>query len=205
MSDVSGGPGWWQASDGKWYAPELHPDAAPRTQPAESASSADVFAAPSTNDVFASPMSDSPTTADNVFAAPFAEETPIAPQADVFAAPASPPPPADVIAPGGTDNLFAGSPDANQGSAAAPSIQYPTYAKSNAKSKVIAGVLAILLGWLGIHRFYLGFKKLGIAMLLITVLSLGALIPLVVVWGVIEGVLILIGKFAHDAYGDALA
>ncbi len=27
MSDVSQGPGWWQASDGKWYPPELHPDA----------------------------------------------------------------------------------------------------------------------------------------------------------------------------------
>lgn len=26
MSDTSQGPGWWQASDGKWYAPELHPD-----------------------------------------------------------------------------------------------------------------------------------------------------------------------------------
>lgn len=25
MSDVSGGPGWWQASDQKWYPPELHP------------------------------------------------------------------------------------------------------------------------------------------------------------------------------------
>jgi hypothetical protein len=23
MSDVSGGPGWWQASDNKWYPPEL--------------------------------------------------------------------------------------------------------------------------------------------------------------------------------------
>ncbi len=29
MSDTSQGPGWWMASDGKWYAPELHPDAAP--------------------------------------------------------------------------------------------------------------------------------------------------------------------------------
>ncbi|MGI9623729.1 MAG: DUF4389 domain-containing protein [Acidimicrobiales bacterium] len=27
MSDQSGGPGWWQASDGLWYAPETHPDA----------------------------------------------------------------------------------------------------------------------------------------------------------------------------------
>lgn len=26
MSDISLGPGWWQASDGKWYSPELHPD-----------------------------------------------------------------------------------------------------------------------------------------------------------------------------------
>ncbi len=29
MSDVSQGPGWWQASDGKWYPPESAPGAAP--------------------------------------------------------------------------------------------------------------------------------------------------------------------------------
>jgi polyhydroxybutyrate depolymerase len=28
VSDTARGPGWWQASDGRWYAPELHPDAA---------------------------------------------------------------------------------------------------------------------------------------------------------------------------------
>src|SRR5579863_7425155 len=37
MSEVSGGPGWWIASDGKWYPPHLHPDyqppAAPPPQP----------------------------------------------------------------------------------------------------------------------------------------------------------------------------
>ena len=27
MSDVSQGPGWWQASDGRWYPPEQHPNA----------------------------------------------------------------------------------------------------------------------------------------------------------------------------------
>lgn len=27
MSDQSGGPGWWQASDGKWYPPESQSDA----------------------------------------------------------------------------------------------------------------------------------------------------------------------------------
>ncbi len=25
MSDTQSGPGWWQASDGKWYPPESHP------------------------------------------------------------------------------------------------------------------------------------------------------------------------------------
>lgn len=29
MSDVSQGPGWWVASDGKWYPPHLHPDYRP--------------------------------------------------------------------------------------------------------------------------------------------------------------------------------
>jgi len=26
MSEESPGEGWWIASDGEWYAPELHPD-----------------------------------------------------------------------------------------------------------------------------------------------------------------------------------
>src|SRR5664280_1378286 len=29
MSDTSQGSGWWQASDGKWYAPESNPDYTP--------------------------------------------------------------------------------------------------------------------------------------------------------------------------------
>ncbi len=46
MSDVSQGPGWWQASDGKWYPPEQRPASEPpvaapaasypRTQPGAS-------------------------------------------------------------------------------------------------------------------------------------------------------------------------
>ena len=36
MSDKSEGPGWWIASDGKWYPPELHPSVReePTTTPA---------------------------------------------------------------------------------------------------------------------------------------------------------------------------
>jgi hypothetical protein len=26
MSDTSQGPGWWEASDNKWYPPELKPE-----------------------------------------------------------------------------------------------------------------------------------------------------------------------------------
>jgi hypothetical protein len=37
MSDVSQGPGWWQASDGKWYPPELRADYVAPLPPPESA------------------------------------------------------------------------------------------------------------------------------------------------------------------------
>jgi uncharacterized RDD family membrane protein YckC len=33
LSDVSQGPGWWQASDAKWYPPQLHPSARQQTAP----------------------------------------------------------------------------------------------------------------------------------------------------------------------------
>jgi hypothetical protein len=33
MSDQSNGPGWWIASDGKWYPPETHPDYVPPLPP----------------------------------------------------------------------------------------------------------------------------------------------------------------------------
>ncbi len=33
MSDFARGPGWWQASDGRWYEPELHPNYRPPAPP----------------------------------------------------------------------------------------------------------------------------------------------------------------------------
>ncbi|MGH9245207.1 MAG: hypothetical protein ACRD29_13010 [Acidimicrobiales bacterium] len=32
MTDAPQGPGWWQASDGRWYPPEQHPDQPPTQQ-----------------------------------------------------------------------------------------------------------------------------------------------------------------------------
>jgi hypothetical protein len=40
MSDVSQGPGWWIASDGKWYPPEQHPNYQPPSPPAPPGSAA---------------------------------------------------------------------------------------------------------------------------------------------------------------------
>jgi hypothetical protein len=37
MSDVSNGPGWWQASDGKWYPPEEKPSYEAASPPPSSA------------------------------------------------------------------------------------------------------------------------------------------------------------------------
>ncbi|PBJ12887.1 TM2 domain-containing protein [Flavobacterium sp. ACN6] len=52
--------------------------------------------------------------------------------------------------------------------------------------KVISAILAILLGYLGIHKFYLGYTKEGVIQLLLGLLfGLGGLI------GIIEGIIYL--------------
>ncbi len=55
-----------------------------------------------------------------------------------------------------------------------------TQTQAPEKSKVAAGLLALFVGSLGIHKFYLGYKSEGIIMLVITLL----------------GSLVLIGPFA---------
>ena len=55
------------------------------------------------------------------------------------------------------------------------------------KSKVVAGVLGILLGGLGIHRFYLGDAMGGIIRIVITAVTCGAGSLI----GLIEGIIYL--------------
>lgn len=68
-----------------------------------------------------------------------------------------------------------------------------TFTDSN--KKIIAGVLAILLGGLGIHKFVLGYTKEGIIILVITfilgVLTCGIAGWLMCVIGLIEGIVYL--------------
>ena len=70
-----------------------------------------------------------------------------------------------------------------------------------AKSKLAAGLLGILLGGFGVHRFYLGYVGLGIAQIAVTIITCGA----GAIWGFIEGILILTGTIDKDAQGRPLA
>ena len=85
--------------------------------------------------------------------------------------------------------------------------QPPVYTPNvggEAKSKIAAGLLGIFLGCLGVHNFYLGFTGKAIAQLLISVLSCGALAVVSAIWGLIEGILILVGNISTDARGIPL-
>lgn len=54
------------------------------------------------------------------------------------------------------------------------------------KSKVVAGLLGIFLGWLGIHNFYLGYMGKAVVQLLLTVLSFGFLAGISGLWGLLK-------------------
>ena len=64
-----------------------------------------------------------------------------------------------------------------------------------AEKKIVAGVLAIVLGFLGIHKFYLGYTTAGIIMLVISLAAgwftcgIGASVMGVI--GLIEGIIYL--------------
>lgn len=87
-----------------------------------------------------------------------------------------------------------------------PPMPNPAYGYPQPKSKVVAGLLGIFLGGLGIHRFYLGFTKIAVIQLILT-LVLGAFtFGIVCLWGVIEGIMIIAGsaQFQRDAHGVPL-
>ncbi len=76
------------------------------------------------------------------------------------------------------------------------------------KSRIAALLLAIFLGGLGVHNFYLGRVGLGVAQLLISLLSFGMLAWASWIWAVIEGILYMTSsdpRWATDARGVPLA
>ena len=58
------------------------------------------------------------------------------------------------------------------------------------KSKLVAGLLQVFLGSLGIGRFYLGDIGLGVAQILVTFLTLG----IGALWPLIDGIMLLAGS-----------
>jgi TM2 domain-containing membrane protein YozV len=68
------------------------------------------------------------------------------------------------------------------------------------KYRYIAAALALFLGFAGVHRFYLGFYKMGLAQIVFTGLTQGY----GVLWGFIEAVLLFAGHINKDAKGRPL-
>ena len=62
---------------------------------------------------------------------------------------------------------------------------------AGADKKVVAGILGLLIGSLGIHKFVLGYQKEGVIMLLVSLLSCGMLAPIMSIIGIIEGIMYL--------------
>jgi TM2 domain-containing membrane protein YozV len=87
----------------------------------------------------------------------------------------------------------------------APPLQPPA---PGAKSKLVAGLLGIFVGGLGIHRFYLGYIGIGVVQLLLCtvggILTCGILSGVAGLWGLIEGILLLVGSMDRDAKGQLL-
>ena len=59
------------------------------------------------------------------------------------------------------------------------------------KSRGIAGLLAIFLGSLGIHYFYLGKSTPGIVFLLVSILSCGILATVVAIVALVQGIMMM--------------
>lgn len=80
------------------------------------------------------------------------------------------------------------------------------------KSKVIAGILGILLGGFGAHNFYLGYYDKAIVQLILTVVGIFLtcfvigtfLIAGASIWGLVEGIMILTGQISTDSQGVPL-
>lgn len=90
-----------------------------------------------------------------------------------------------------------------QGQAPMPN---PAYGYAQPKSKVVAGLLGIFLGGLGIHRFYLGFTKIAVIQLVLTLVLGVFTFGIVGLWGVVEGIMIIAGSayFRTDSNGVPL-
>lgn len=102
-------------------------------------------------------------------------------------------------------NCGVGTPPGAQFCASCGCALAQTPSKSD-KSKLAAGLLAIFLGQLGIHNFYLGYTQRGVTQLLVSVLlSWTFVAPLAIwIWAIVEVVKIFQGELP-DSDGRPLS
>ncbi len=78
---------------------------------------------------------------------------------------------------------------------------YTQPVQQGTKSRLVAGLLQLFVGFLGIGRFYLGFAGLGVLQIIVTLLSCGIAGA---IWGFVDGILILNGSVKFDGQGKWL-
>jgi TM2 domain-containing membrane protein YozV len=103
------------------------------------------------------------------------------------------------VAPGAQVCIHCGYALYGQGRPYGNSVYNPAFPM--AKSRIAAGVMAILIGALGIHNFYLGYTGRALTQLLITVCTCGVGGIAMEIWALIEGIMILCGSTNVDAAG----
>lgn len=89
---------------------------------------------------------------------------------------------------------------------AGPQYGYGPYVPTSTKSKLAAGLFGIFLGGLGVHNFYLGYTGKAVAQLLLTLVGwiLVGLGPVAaMIWGFVEGILILCSNPGSPWHRDA--
>lgn len=81
--------------------------------------------------------------------------------------------------------------------------QQPGYGYAQ-KSKIVAGLLGLFLGGLGVHNFYLGYTGKAVAQLLLTLIGWIILIGPIIsgIWALIESVLILCSSYGSSWHRD---
>lgn len=84
----------------------------------------------------------------------------------------------------------------------------PHFSTEQQKSKLAAGLLALFLGTLGIHNFYLGYTRKAIIQLIVSLfgglVTCGIATIVIGIWAFIEGIMILAGSIALDGNGIPL-
>ncbi len=83
---------------------------------------------------------------------------------------------------------------------AAPNYQNAANQYAAPKSRLLAGILGLLFGGIGVHNFYLGNTTRAVIQIVVTCVTCG----IGAIWGFVEGILILCRQINTDGCGIPL-